>query len=246
MLSKGTIEIDVTPIKSLLIECSKEFKEFERYALADQVINEYVDRFPKHGRLRDVLGKVVLINSLYSTAIYDVIKMARHIQGIENIDKLIEKGDINAVEKMRKNHRIFVGKKGNKKRKERDIYSFSTKYLNFHNQRAFPIFDNLVKRLLPELNNKYKIISDKIVQKSLYDYGVYKEFIDALRFHILLDDENYKRLDQGLWVYAKYRYQSDKIPATVRKNVKQIEENGGVSLPPVREKKKRRKSVKVK
>ena len=42
------------------------------------------------------------------------------------------------------------------KQHELSLYSFATKYAHFHHENVYPIFDNLVKGLMSEINRKFR------------------------------------------------------------------------------------------
>ena len=211
-------------VAKLLRGTSSLFEQFTRYGLADRAIAYYVEARPSHRDLAAVLGKVSIINSLYGTIIYDVVAMAESIYSIPKIDTRISKGDLMVVEGIRRGHGINTASG-----KDRDFYSFATKYLNAHNRSAYPIVDSLVKRLLGNLNRQINF-TEKFTQDDLLDYSLFQQVIDALAKHIGLQAKSYKFLDQGFWVYAKYVYKPKELPRGLLGKIRRLESESGFRL----------------
>lgn len=189
--------------REFLILCSKQFDDNK----ADKVIGDYIKQFHDNTDFHKVFTKVVLINSLYGTNIFDTSKMASHIHDPKkNIDVRIKGGDIKVIDDIRKGHDI-KRKKGNK---ELDFYSFATKYANWHNPSAFPIFDNLVNDLLTQFKKK-NILPIEFTAEKLRDYEEFKSVIDSLKKLLQLGDWNYKKIDKALWICAKFLYRKEQL-----------------------------------
>ncbi len=163
------------------------FDRIERYRMGDKVISFEVDAHPSNTNLRQIFEKVVLINSIYGTNIYSPFQMAKHICR-QHIDSRLRHGDIRLVRKLRSGHRIMI----NHGNEEYDFYSFATKYLSWHFPESFPIFDNLVKRLLPKLNKRFKFHEPRFTQKDLGNYATLKCVIDSLSTFTGLQRFKYK------------------------------------------------------
>ena len=191
-----------------LRSCSVAFHSVRQYHLADIIIERAVVQWPHNSNLEAVLTKVVLLNSLYHTNVLDVWKIAQHICG-QNVDSKIQKGDLTVVDDIRLGHGI-------RNKKERNLYSFAAKYLNWHRPTEFPIYDNLVARLLTELNREYGF-HQPFVRSGLKNYQLLKSVLDGLTSWAGLEDLRYKRIDEALWVYAKQRY--DKLPDEISTKV---------------------------
>lgn len=178
------------------------------YHLADIIIKRAIRQWPDNSNLEDVLTKVVLLNSLYHTNVLDVWKIAQHICS-KNIDSKIEKGDLTVVDDIRLGHGIRT-------KKERNLYSFAAKYVNWHRPTEFPIYDNLVARLLTDLNREYAF-HQPFTRSGLRNFQLLKSVLDGLASWARLEDMRYKRIDEALWVYAKQRY--DKLPDEISTKV---------------------------
>jgi hypothetical protein len=151
--------------------------------------------FPKNTVLEDVLLKVVTLNGLYRTRILanDIEAVAQHILQL-NIDPLLQAGQNEAVE--------CIAEPVN----ERSNYSFATKYCSWHNQKAFPIYDGYVEKILWG----YRRQKDPFAEFQRQDLGEYDEFnrvITTFRTHYHLQEFDFKSLDKFLWLASQDYYQ---------------------------------------
>ena len=89
-----------------------------------------------------------------------------------------------------------------------NFYSFATKYAHFHQPNLYPMYDNLVMRLLCAAN-KTMGFHKKFKQSDLKKYSDYKSVIDSLAQHLGIADWGYKKIDQGLWKCAKDLFKKD-------------------------------------
>jgi hypothetical protein len=85
-----------TPANKLVDEYIDKFNNEERYYLADQAIISLFTKFPENKNLEDILLKISVINDLYSTNIFRIFKMARHIQQLD-IDTELQQGNPDIV-----------------------------------------------------------------------------------------------------------------------------------------------------
>lgn len=205
--------------KSLLRGCAQLFDK--EYGQTDEVLNWlFRQKFPKNADLEQISVKTSVLNALYGTNIYDVKRMAKHIAKMK-IDKKLGAGEISLVEDIRSGHGI------RKKKMTHDLnfYVFATKYASFHQPSRFPMIDSFVKRLLVNLE-KSLIPGMKLNHDSLKDYGFFKEAIDSLVANLGIEIEgfNYKKVDQGLWLYGKYLYakQNEKLPKALSDEIKKL------------------------
>lgn len=98
---------------------------------AEEGLKELFGTYPRNDLLSTVLLKVAALNSLYSTNIYAVFDVARHIRQL-NIDSQLQQNDLSLIDK------IAVVTIGEKTRRN---YSFATKYCSWHKPDIFPIYD---------------------------------------------------------------------------------------------------------
>lgn len=170
---------------------------------AELAIKKLILIMRENNKIEDVYLKVTAINSLYSTNIYDTYKIAHHIFHIKDIDKKLEDGDLSVVNEIARGHKIPNTEK------EKNFYSFATKYCSFHNPKNYPIYDGLIQNLLIEYNNSkiedFKFCEPKINYDYLRDYEKFKETIEKFKSHFSLTKFELKEIDMFLWLYAKDR-----------------------------------------
>lgn len=189
--------------------------------LAEESIQRVIDLNRTNTCLTDVLIKVVMINTLYSTFLnsnspeetrgdqikeqgkrtLSVDQVARHIVEMANtkeLDKKIEIGDIEAV-------KLICSASGEN---WKSIYSFATKYCNWHNQDKFPIIDKYSRGILYYINKfipkQFYCLSK--MRNDMLDYekycGMYLEF----KKNLDLNTFTYKDIDKFLWMFGKDYY----------------------------------------
>ena len=93
-------------LQNLLIACSKLFENNEKFSQPDSIILSAIKKFKGNQSLEVVLPKVIIINSFYSTQIYDTTKMANHIVEL-NIDGKLNSGDIALIDSIRLGHGVI-------------------------------------------------------------------------------------------------------------------------------------------
>src|SRR5208283_5125376 len=85
----------------------KEFDNDEQSVIYYEAVKKTFHDYPKNVKKLDVVLKVAVINELYRTNVLGAYKMVSHIHKLatkENLDNLLKKGDLNAVNKIRKGH----------------------------------------------------------------------------------------------------------------------------------------------
>lgn len=117
-----------TPTIELIRAAGKEFDR--ENATTERGTGYLIENFPDNSHPPGVLLKAAAINQLYRTNIFAIEKVADDISSLP-IDPLLKAGDQEAV------CRIADFRLG----KASVILSFATKYCNWHNFRAYPIFD---------------------------------------------------------------------------------------------------------
>lgn len=157
----------------------------------DNVVNKIISLYPDNISFDEILIKVILINQIYNTNIFDVYQLSKDILNI-GIDKYIAEGDTNLVYKIANSYKISRNKY---------CYSFATKYCNFHNE-VFPIYDSIVEEVLYQY-----MLKDRFSIFKKYELRDYNKFINVLvdfkKFY-KLDNISYKDLDKFLWQYGKH------------------------------------------
>ena len=163
----------------------------DRYSFADTILKEEFEN-PKDD-LSHLYKKVVLLNSLYSTNIYATFDVSLNIYKIADFRKRVMNNDLSLVNEIRKN--TISGK-------QKNFYSFATKYCHHHNPAAFPIYDSFVEGSLIKYFSI--IFPDKIQKSKMKDYFYFKKKIDSLAKEWQLpEDFLYTKIDKYLWKKGK-------------------------------------------
>lgn len=170
---------------------------------AERALKQLIDKFPNHESLEIVYLKVTAINSLYSTNIYDTYKIAYHIfENIKDIETLLKTGSPELVGKIAMGHGI-KGTNG----KEKNFYSFATKYCSFHNPKEYAIYDTLIQDLLIKFlgkNAKFSKLKERMIDYySLRDYSFFMQVINMFKNEYGLEEFSLKEIDMYLWLLGK-------------------------------------------
>ncbi|MGX3020870.1 hypothetical protein [Ursidibacter sp. B-7004-1] len=168
------------------------WKTLENYTAQEEALNKLFGQLmPKNELLSDVLLKASTLNDFYSTNIFSVYSVAKHIHSLK-IDERLAKGDVTLVGDIQ---RVSINNK------EKNFYSFATKYCSHHNPKAFPIYDSYVDKILCFFNKEYKFSSFKRVE--LRNYETFKSVLLAFQKHFGLEKFDLKQIDCYLWLQGK-------------------------------------------
>lgn len=109
-----------------------KWKELENYHLQEDALDKlFFELCPKNENISDILLKVATLNDFYSTNIFSVFSVAKHIESLA-IDERLSVGDASLVEDIQ-----TVSINGVQRR----FYSFATKYCSHHKPLDYPIYD---------------------------------------------------------------------------------------------------------
>jgi hypothetical protein len=154
---------------------------------------------PRNTSLDDVLIKVSTLNDFYSTNLYNVFAMAKHIVNL-NIDERLERGDTSVVTDIASGH----GLKHTKSGKEIQFFSFATKYCSHHRPLIFPIYDSYVEELLVYLKDIDGFAS--FSREGLHNIDVFLRTLNRLMKFYSLESFTLKDIDKYLWQYGKEKF----------------------------------------
>jgi hypothetical protein len=174
-----------------------KFDADEKNISVENALKTLINRFPENKNIDEIRLKVCSVNSLYSTNIYDTLKVAKHIQSLK-IDEALINGDEKVISKIATGHGIASLK--SEVGKEINFYSFATKYCSWHNPNEFPIFDSYVEKILIAYR-ELGFYDFKNVE--LKQYHRFKEIIIGFRAYYDLLDLSLKEIENFLWLYAK-------------------------------------------
>lgn len=175
--------------------CKKEvdryltsWKSLENYSLQEAALDKlFFTLAPSNTCIEDVLLKVSTLNDFYSTNIFSIFPVAKHILSLD-IDSRLIQGDPTLVDAIK----TVDG---------RNHYSFATKYCSHHNPLEFPIYDSYVEKVL-----KYFRDVDSFCffeTEELKQYDRFKQIILSFRAYYELSEYTLKEIDQYIWQLGK-------------------------------------------
>lgn len=166
-----------------------------RNALADRTLTQLFKRHTTNKCEADVLEKVAVLNALYSTQIYDVITVARHIVAL-NVDDQLQSGALSVVDLIASV--TFKTKNGDR---VRNNHSFATKYCSWHNVAAFPIYDKYVLDQLFAYQADHRFAD--FTRESLKVYPQFVRALSSFQMSFSLSGVTIRDIDKFLWLEGK-------------------------------------------
>lgn len=182
----------------------QEWNTLENYRLQEQSLGLLFNKFcPGNTQLEYVLLKVTALNQFYSTYILDTYSVAKHIQRMD-IDPRLEKNDYLLV-----NELALITIKG----KQRNFYSFASKYCSHHVPKAFPIYDSFVEKML-----MYYAKADRFAKFKKYELKKYESFVQVIKLFQKfygLESFSLREIDAFLWLAGKKQFPRWPVRTTV-------------------------------
>lgn len=164
----------------------------ENYVLQERSLYKLFHKtYPKNKDIDDILIKASSLNDFYSTNIFSIFPVAKHILEL-NIDERLKNGDNSLV-----NDIADVTISGVKKH----FYSFATKYCSHHNSDDFPIYDDFVKKVLLYFKSKDRF--ENFTESDLKDYSKFKNILMSFKKYYDVDNYSLKDIDRYLWQLGK-------------------------------------------
>ncbi len=182
----------VSPNSSVISEYLGKWEQLENYKLQENSLGLLFNELcPENKKIEHVLLKVSALNDFYSTNIYDTYTVARHILK-KNIDADLYANNYSLVNKIAK-----VSISG----KEKNFYSFASKYCSHHNPNNFPIYDSFVDKMLMHYKKTDKF--DNFKKDDLKNYKRFIEVINKFQSFYKLDAFSLREIDIFLWIAGK-------------------------------------------
>lgn len=170
----------------------KKWNDLENYHLQEDALDKlFAELCPHNTDISDILIKVATLNDFYSTNIFSVYAVAKHILSLD-IDKRMTAGDITLIADIQK---VMINGI------EKNFYSFATKYCSHHNPMDYPIFDSYVEKTLYHFRN-VDSFSD-FANGALKDYVSFKDALIQFRKFYGLEQYNLKQIDKYIWQLGK-------------------------------------------
>lgn len=169
-----------------------KWNKLENYSLQEKALDKlFFDLCPENTDITDILLKVSALNDFYSTNIFSVYPVAKHILSLE-IDTRLKAGDVTLVNDIKQ---ITINGK------ERNFYSFASKYCSHHNPLDYPIYDSYVDTVLKYFKKRGRFTSFGV--NDLKNYIHFKRVLVDFRAFYGLEEYNLKELDKYLWLLGK-------------------------------------------
>lgn len=170
----------------------RDWEELENYHLQENALDKlFFTLCPENTDMSDILLKVAALNDFYSTNIFSVYPVAKHILSL-GIDGRLKIGDVALVSDIQKVTINGV---------EKNFYSFATKYCSHHRPLDFPIYDSYVEKVLCYFRDRDKFASFKT--PNLKDYAKFKGTLIYFRSYYGLIQYNLKKIDKYMWQLGK-------------------------------------------
>ena len=172
------------------------WNELENYTLQERALNKlFFQTYPHNTEIEDVLVKVSVLNDFYSTQIFSVYPVAKHILNL-HIDERLAAGDVTLVNE--------IASVTMESGVEKHFYSFATKYCSHHQPEKYAIFDSYVEKVLKYFRNVdgFSEFSDF----ELKDYAIFSRVLDDFREFYDLKQYDLKHLDRYLWQLGKDKF----------------------------------------
>lgn len=179
--------------KPTIVEVEKyleQWRHLDNYVNQENSLDKlFFNLIPNNKLIEDILIKCSTLNDFYSTNIYSIFPVAKHILELD-IDERLKEGDLTLVNDI-----------ANVKDLDRRFYSFASKYCSHHNPEQFPIYDNYVDRVLRYFRRVYGFA--KFKNDDLKDYVKFREILEEFKVYYSLEQYNLKDLDRYLWLLGK-------------------------------------------
>ena len=165
----------------------------ENYVLQEKSLDKlFFDVLPENKEIEDILIKCSTLNDFYSTNIFSIYPVAKHILQL-NIDDRLKQGDLTLIDEI-----AYV------EEADRRFYSFASKYCSHHDPYTYSIYDSYVEKVLMHFKRKDKFADFKKVD--LKDYLKFHEVLMKFIEFYNLEEFNIKQIDQYLWQIGKENF----------------------------------------
>lgn len=181
------------PCKNEVEKYLREWDALDNYTLQEKALNKlFLETYTINTAIEDVLIKVAALNDFYSTNIFSIYPVAKHIVDM-NIDSRLKAGDLTLVNE--------IAKVASAEGKEHHFYSFATKYCSHHQPEKYAIFDSYVEKMLKYFRGVDRFYDFK--DTDLKEYECFFETIQQFKKYYGLNMYSLKELDRYLWLLGK-------------------------------------------
>lgn len=164
----------------------------ENYSLQEAALDKlFFELCPNNTDISDILLKASTLNDFYSTNIFSIYPVAKHILSL-HIDDRLKDGDVTLVGDIQ--HIAINGTAKN-------FYSFATKYCSHHKPLDYPIYDSYVDEVLRYFRDRDGFSA--FLNPDLKDFGQFKKVLIDFRAFYGLEPFNLKQIDKYIWQLGK-------------------------------------------
>lgn len=180
------------PCKEEVEKYLKLWDSLENYRLQEDALNSlFFDIYPNNDDINGILLKCSTLNDFYSTNIFSIFPVAKHILKL-NIDNRLKKHDTSLVDDIAN---VKIGDK------DKYFYSFATKYCSHHFPCEYPIYDYYVERVLIYFKKKDNFYNFRL--NDLKKYDKFKKILISFKKYYGIDNYSLKDIDRYLWQLGK-------------------------------------------
>lgn len=206
---KLSIEVPIPSIDEVEKYLAK-WNSLENYRLQESALNKlFFELCPNNVDISDILLKASTLNDFYSTNIFSIYPVAKHICLLK-IDDRLKAGDVTLVDDIKK---VAISDT------EKNFFSFSTKYCSHHNPVDYPIYDSYVDEVLCYFRNRDGFALFK--NDELRNYVRFKGLLIDFRAFYGLDKYSLKQIDQYVWQLGKEYFPKDYGKKKKKKSAKE-------------------------
>lgn len=181
-----------SPSKQEVERYLKKWDNLENYVLQESALDKlFFDIYPNNKDINDILIKASTLNDFYSTNIFSIFPVAKHILNLD-IDNRLKNGDETLVDDI---SNITINGKTKK------FYSFATKYCSHHFPVIFPIYDSYVEKVLMYFQKKDNF--SKFKKEDLKNYKIFKDTLINFKKFYNIEEYNLKDIDRYIWQLGK-------------------------------------------
>ncbi len=180
------------PSREQVVLYLKQWESLDNYREQEKALDKlFFETAPENRDLSDILIKAAALNDFYSTKVFSIYSMAKHIYELD-IDNRLRRKDPNLVDDIKS---IYANGK------VRNHYSFATKYCSHHCPDRYPIFDSYVEKMLRYFRDAYGFADFR--NKDLKKYSIFKNVILKFIEYFDLKEFTLKEIDRYLWQAGK-------------------------------------------
>lgn len=185
-----------TPCEKRVDDYLTQWDDLENYVLQENALQKlFLQTYPANTNIDEVLIKAAALNDFYSTNIYSIFPVAKHIVSLK-IDERLHVGDPSLVNEIAH----VVMQNGS----EKNFYSFATKYCSHHRPECYSIYDRYIEKVLKHFRDANGFASFRL--SDLKDYVSFKRILLEFQRYYGLGMYSLKDIDRYLWQLGKEHF----------------------------------------